>query len=414
MFQDSSSRLKQEVEDALICLFARPVFGRGWVIQEVALAKRIDIHWGYAVVDFDSFYGVINREAEALTNIAMTNDKGNGFSELFMMYNIRKLQQQGHAIDPLVLIRKTRHYRFSDERDRIYGILALQMSGTEQLLNRTFVQVDYIRDKWHAFQTFTEACLIREGLLATLFHTRNWDETTTDRPSWVPDWCKHDAGWSDVVTERIGCGDEKSPAQKCNEGHISIRGFSVTKVGSLLGCHNSEHTNEEAQTFLRTIWDSFDSVCVAKTASALVPYLEDPLHGFVNDKHSLCDVLAIACREFLDLNLTEEPLVPFLPFAVDESGIGRFFGRIYIGQMKDQAFFRSTQGNLGLGPRNLQEGDTIVILFSGSGPNLSFVLRPAGPFWKLVGPCYMYHLTDGSAVRKWKQSGEPAETFIIC
>jgi hypothetical protein len=77
-------------------------------------------------------------------------------------------------------------------------------------------------------------------------------------------------------------------------------------------------------------------------------------------------------------------------------------------------FFRSAQGKLGLGPGNIQEGDTIAVLFGSKGPNLSFVLRPAGENWKLVGPCYMYDLKDGSAVKRWRESGKPRESFIIC
>lgn len=116
----------------------------------------------------------------------------------------------------------------------------------------------------------------------------------------------------------------------------------------------------------------------------------------------------------LDLDLSKQTFLKYVPSHVEENELGNFYGIQYRKWSESRIFFRTTQGELGVGPSNLQEGDSVVILFSQSGPNLSFVLRQAVNFWKFFGPCYVYTFRDGSAVQRWKESGEPAETFNIC
>ena len=206
-------------------------------------------------------------------------------------------------------------------------------------------------------------------------------------------------------SSRYSCGDEKSRIKQVDQQRISIDGISITQVGKIYGAYD----DKEPQTLLRYMLTLFDAACVAETASALISdycYFEDDVHNLEEFGQSLQS----SCREFLEIDLTENLVEDLL----GERSRGEWFGRNYHLTTRGQPLFCSSQGSLGLGPEEMQEGDNIVVLFGGEDANLSFILRPFGENWKLVGPCYMYDLKDGSAVKKWRESGEPAETYIIC
>ncbi|KAH7363698.1 heterokaryon incompatibility protein-domain-containing protein [Pyrenochaeta sp. MPI-SDFR-AT-0127] len=402
-------------EKALLALYCCPVFRRGWVIQEVALAKSVSVCWGYARFDFSALIKVVLENQVVLGKLAMENDMSNEYTCIYDMCMIRSQQQAGVTIHPLFLIQRVRPFLFSDERDRIYGILALRISANENPEEGSFVEPDYTVYIGDAFIKFTKACLIRLSDLRTLLYVCHRDNTPQEWPSWAPLWNDLNPHWW-PLREDYTCGSERFDVIK-NSGtaqeYVSIRGILVTGVDAVLGSISPSDSDQEAQSFLRTLRDSFDPVQVAETGMALNAY-NFPLDQLAKRSGKDCSSLRIAgCQQYLDLDLSKHPFSKHVPSHVEESELGNFYGILYRRRLESQIFFRTSQGVLGVGPSNLQEGDSVVILFSQSGPNLSFVLRPAGDFWKLLGPCYVYAFKDGSAVQRWKDSGESAKTFNI-
>ncbi|KAF2850888.1 hypothetical protein T440DRAFT_468037 [Plenodomus tracheiphilus IPT5] len=66
---------------------------------------------------------------------------------------------------------------------------------------------------------------------------------------------------------------------------------------------------------------------------------------------------------------------------------------------------------IGVGPTITQEGDVLVVLFGKTC--FPFLLRPVGNLWRFVGSCYIHALRDSKVIDRWKESGEPAEDFMI-
>ena len=415
--QGTRLQFDRDIEDAIVALITRPVFRRGWIIQEFALAHSVKMCWGSATLDYHNFDAACPVIAKELLDIIRKHRVRPAYYSIAVMRSIRAAQHDGSMIDPLWLISSIQAHFFSDERDRVYGILALRMPANEQKPDQRFVRADYTITKWDAFRSFTEACLVREGALKTLlyyWYRDCWDTVTFEgQPSWVCDWSTPHVNWmylQEPKSLRYSCGYEKSIIRQVDQQRISIDGISIAQVGDAqVGDIFPEYVGKDLQTQLHNIWDLFDHRCVAETASALFPnydYIEDGAHN----PEEFGQALQSACREFLELDLTKNPLSNYLNW----KSRGDWFGFMCGGLMLEKHFFLSSQGKLGLGPENMQEGDTIVILFGSQDPNLSFILRPFGEYWKLVGPCYMYDLKDGSAVKKWRESGEPAENFIVC
>ena len=68
---------------------------------------------------------------------------------------------------------------------------------------------------------------------------------------------------------------------------------------------------------------------------------------------------------------------------------------------KGRKMFQTKAGYLGLGPRMLQQGDLVFILFGGKTP---YLLRPNGTGYKLVGECYVDGMMRGE-VQHWVNQG---------
>ncbi|KIM98517.1 hypothetical protein OIDMADRAFT_31305 [Oidiodendron maius Zn] len=71
----------------------------------------------------------------------------------------------------------------------------------------------------------------------------------------------------------------------------------------------------------------------------------------------------------------------------------------WTGLHKRRFFITNTQA-IGIGPREIQAGDIIGVIFGGQAP---FVLRPCGGHYHLVGECFVIGLMDGEAIDKWKE-----------
>lgn len=168
---------------APLALYCCPVIRRGWVIQEVALAKSVSVCWGNVRFDFSARIKVVLENQVVLGKLAIENGMLNEYTSIYDMCKIRDEQQAGATIHPLFLIQRVRPFLFSDERDRIYGILGLQISALANAEEGSFVEPDYTVYIEDAFMKFTEACLIRLSDLRTHLYVLNRDYTPREWPS---------------------------------------------------------------------------------------------------------------------------------------------------------------------------------------------------------------------------------------
>ncbi len=65
-------------------------------------------------------------------------------------------------------------------------------------------------------------------------------------------------------------------------------------------------------------------------------------------------------------------------------------------------FFITSKGFFGLGPRNMEEGDVVFVLYGCSVP---VVLRPKGKHWSLIGEAFVAGIMDGEVVQATHNPG---------
>jgi hypothetical protein len=87
-------------------------------------------------------------------------------------------------------------------------------------------------------------------------------------------------------------------------------------------------------------------------------------------------------------------------------GKGEAFETKAINAATGRCFFATSKGFLGLGPRSMQRGDIVAVLFGGRVP---FILRSMDGHFRLVGECYVHGIMDGEVVQMWKD-GELSES----
>lgn len=72
--------------------------------------------------------------------------------------------------------------------------------------------------------------------------------------------------------------------------------------------------------------------------------------------------------------------------------------------------FRTQKGCFGLGPRLMEPGDFICVLF---GFHTPYVLRKVGKHYLLIGECYVQGIMNGEIIKKWRDGHVEAMEFKI-
>jgi hypothetical protein len=73
-------------------------------------------------------------------------------------------------------------------------------------------------------------------------------------------------------------------------------------------------------------------------------------------------------------------------------------------------FFATREGNMAVGPKHIQRGDVISVLFGGAAP---FVLRQCSGHFHLIGECYIPFWMTGKAVEMRDEGGLKQEWFHL-
>lgn len=124
-----------------------PWFGRGWVIQELALSSVAYMYWGHAQIDVDwigfASTGVFNQGK--LSN--------NSLRRCYALYYVRETQNGTTGGDTFHnLIGASQGFVFSDPRDRVYGLLGLYTCDRAVRDQSLFIEPDYEATAMECFQ----------------------------------------------------------------------------------------------------------------------------------------------------------------------------------------------------------------------------------------------------------------------
>ena len=166
----------------LLYIYASLWMRRTWIVQEVALPRKVDVLVGPVLMDWRSLSSIL-LYVESL-KVSTLNFGSLGSWEAFVALGVRRTRTQEDEFSPLSeLLFEHRRAKATDARDRIFGLMGLSAEREEMPL------ADYAASVTSVFTDATTGILRRSGNLDILGLVRSMrPDRPEDLPSWVPDY----------------------------------------------------------------------------------------------------------------------------------------------------------------------------------------------------------------------------------
>lgn len=416
---------------ALGHLFRRPWFGRVWAFQESVLASSIKVLCGDRSVDWahlsqtgsdlkrtglSVLTNYVERGAYHAANDGLRAVGLVSWAVRFMKWksvNLAKDRESNLELAEAIAHNAKRSYiplsllllaseskLCSDPRDRVYGMLSLTSRDF-----RKKIPLSYTEDVHRLYLETGKACIDQEKSLTYL-------QLLAGRPRLpgLPTWC---AGFELSRTReelaafqfylRAGYSVKDLPLPEAevqtfaDKDYIEVAGFRGDKIDRVLRPPENFNRNrlkrlvwlERCGELARTIQVKFPNTDVR---TSLAYTVTANTVGRAPDSEALRDGLddLMRCDK---LNLgdptgeeTHRPMAERIPMFTD---VKRQMGNAIPGR----SFFTTIKGRLGIGPPEIQTGDTIVVMF-GAGP--VFVLRESQQVdsFDFVGDAFVHGLME--------------------
>ncbi|OWY43327.1 HET-like protein [Alternaria alternata] len=402
----------------LIC--DSPWFGRGWVIQEVALSTSASVFWGHSEIGFE-WLGV----ASCCVTSEYTYRSGDGISFCFNLFVVLRSSHRSNGPwdSFLFLMHATNQMAFSEPKDRIYGLLGLKTLECDPADGQSFIDPDYNITTMECYRRAAAKLLAEWHDLRVLSWVQYASQSVQDWPSWVPDWSQSPdtmfvghANEEDIQKRDISGLVQISETSLGGVQCIEISGFKVDTINreieeyaNLAGHGGDSYLLEGLQTMLRRLEHKYSRQCLACTLGN-------------DNRDSPLDSARIANRlseysAFMERNFVQDTYSrPVEAWSDDRSDrlvpSADTFAFDCDLEIPDCCLFITSTEMLGIGPRAMVPGDVVVVLH---GAEVPFVLRPVdNGLWRLVGECYLYDVNEGRVHREWKEKGSVSEKFTIC
>lgn len=335
-------------------------------------------------------------------------------------------------------LHRARHMLAEDPRDHIYAFLghfSLQIAPP----SLKSLVADYSRSVEEIFCDIAARCLIGASnliLLSTVLSDLS-PEGVRQLPSWVPDWRKgphHITGSPQTI--HLAAGDTR-PDLWIDEEHyiLHIKGRRIDTVATcsfeIFGsAFNFPSSDIEAQvTPIEKLWTTICNLSLPITLAnqyhhssdctffAMAQTLSNACHGMDRQREytsiSSDELMSHAAAYLVRASGQESQSIGQDIRKLTEQSPGNAFkwGHEATLVSRHKRFAITSNGYFVSGPKHLQEGDVIVVLYGGKTP---FVLRPRagdlGGGWYILGECYVHGLMNGEVFTK-TESVE--ETFSI-
>jgi hypothetical protein len=403
-------------------LFDAPWFQRVWVMQEYMLSVSAEVFWGDVAFSFDLLGKAATHVIENYLTLFAHYEASRGLHKCHEIYHMRQDLGKTFTFYETLIYSKDRHA--TDPRDKVFALVGLPYK--DRCSEDFFPSApDYNLSIVEVYHITAKRLLLERNEVDILAYVQHDPQVHETWASWVPDWTCTREGQSGGTDQRVS---GYNPAvvrvpdcRICNiERHaLSIRGIVVDSVHTLAADIFDRKPSVKGYGFprltrLRRGWlralnafinyyqPLFPDVTLAKS---LIAGQSLQLHRVQEGPEHEWDMMA-AYHTFVQY--TQERAESWR----DYSETTNTFVNMVSSTVARRRFFVTEKGLLGLGPKSIEEGDVVVILFGGSTP---FLLRPVkdGWHWRLVGVCYVHDVMEGQAAEWWLESDKPFVDFHI-
>jgi len=405
---------------ALGKLFEHVYFKRGWIQQEIGLAKEAIICWGNSEVPWNlicrmnynfltAHFDIIDERFDVNSTAAKNTDLLYSTQERYQRVTNSECKTSGET--PMKknfwsILRISRNLRFSDHHDVVYAFLghpaAEALSGPDKA---PLVPIDYSKD---VYQLYTELAVkglmeFQNPLVLSLVN-HSGESPNPKLPSWAHDLSPGNNDYVGYNVERFSAGTDTPMTLSINECNtrLTVRGFSFDTVAECQPKFRRLNNNLGVSFLNKHIYEKsvFETIKFISAA---------PKNAVYKDMSPECIAsIILVCG---NLDTPQKYLAWYHAFRaqlglksdttkVDSNAEGKFSSHLWIGN--GRRVFRTQTGYFGLGPLVMQPGDLVCVLFGFYTP---FVLRKVDGHYLFMGDCYVPGLMKGEGLRKWKEGG---------
>jgi hypothetical protein len=434
--------------EALAMLFQRAYFTRVWIIQEVVLAKRVDVFCGSYMSTWAHFENVSQFLSTSSWTRNLGRDRIAGTPGPINLDRLSGLTASNHSLPAklraitrdrekgnysrtfLYALIRSRVFKASDPRDKVYGLLGLVGDAVK---DKPSLRPEY--GSRHVSDTYLLATkqLLEDDddllILSCAEGQRQELQAQISLPSWIPDWsCEKALGLGITGYTRYSAAGSLPKYARVIEppmtlellgrkiDNILARGESKSSVldktpfsgwlSIVLSLSEIYHTGEERlEVFWRTLvtntgGDPPQYPIDGRFRYAFVSWIMSHLASKYNNNYQNPEFQS-QLRQLENLSTSDQMRAFFSMQAHNQASQDRTtlewsghtdptaddYGATY-SHAPHLCLFRTTKGYLGVGPESLAEGDSIWVI---CGSRVPLILRDAGgDNHRLVGAAYLH------------------------
>lgn len=389
----------EESQRIILNLLLRPYFDRLWIRQEITLAvpQRVVTICGKSTMPWPTFRNALG----AIYLLAGIPQEDRSFAEAYnsRVNNLRGFIFQYLGVPVAAIGNVFKYAECSDERDRIYAVLAL--------MDTVGKKMDIVPDYTRAFTDVFRDVAIKYTQLCMMLDIMKQCHIDHDfHPSWVPDWSKRSPTMSTIQPPFSATSRAMAWIQIPDPQVLRVTGVKVSTIRRLHS-HSSKIDPDNTKHYEPTL-EGF--ILILKWLKRIL-HVQN-LHAEYLGGHSVLDAYADTLifgrfsenfvpqvagypvlSEFKSL-LTRIAMMDDEEFEYLEwSTAERWVLEEILSCATGRQFFEGTEGFIGMVPSSAQEGDEIYVLL---GLNVPLVVRPVeeGRF-RVVGEAYVPGTSKG-------------------
>ncbi|KAI1201112.1 heterokaryon incompatibility protein-domain-containing protein [Nemania serpens] len=419
----SNHRMNSEAEQKKIKDFLqRQWFDRTWVLQEVAVSKKVTVYYGdqygvdFAVIAlFALIYAsrgphlldssvptgrILNAFSSLYSALAPPNSwaQGTDLLQAMMSFDIQLNAKFSKEQNALALMNTGRSFLASDNRDHIFAFLGHPVIAS-------IMEPDYTLSLDELNLRLAERLTSLSNTLEQLVYTENQaEDLASAHPSWVSQWHKFPRERFQKPPNKHNCWGSASDVGHSNisvqAGRLHSAGFVLDQITAVSHqINDGDFKRKSDPTALDTVeelWPLFADSMKNRSQNpetVWVQFIWTLILGATPSAQLLPADVAVYCRERCGSRLYQLSIKSLGP---DPSDVGRVeqFATDLNGKCRRRRLFATERGICGNGNSVCWEGDVVAMIY---GCRMPLVLRPTGQesYYKLVGWCYVHELGLG-------------------
>jgi hypothetical protein len=434
--ESEGAQLQSSVHD----IFRRNYWGRVWILQELASARTVQVQCGHYSATLEAFQYFITTLSSRLGTVAnyMSVTRACRLLKLVRLYREQRTSRQ-RLID---ILWSTVEFQATDQRDKVYAILGIA-SGQDQ----NALPPDYT-------PATTPEILLRNIVKHHLEKEKDLDIFCYFPPlptgpsndcSWLPDLGQHINGLC-AASFKASSSRRLDFRFSTDLKYLTVKGIALSTVETIIGpfefgqfldlsMKKDQFALFENRAFISLKNAALQALHTSVLPSATEDFVEDYFwNNIVGDNIVLgedgpevpcpCGYLelweSVLLRSCDGLTLTGGTQQEMQTQKTDNE-IAERLGRVAkrfekavnlasLMRLSGRCIFITTDRRVGLGPANLQRGDTITIMF---GSGLPLVLRQSSKNYRFVGPAYVHGAMHGEIVDGREADSMQVQEFTL-